>query len=317
MRLIFLGFIVAAGAIVANACVTQLDRQIACGDGYTDALAGERCDPEDPDSFVDACGPGFPMGVADCDPQTCEIIATAEQCAFCGDGVVHHAAGEQCDGNVNGASCPAGGATSCTDTCQVDFSNCEKCGNGVLDEGEECDPRDTGGFTTGRPCAGGGGYDPLVSPHPNVLPYTSGTAVFCLPNCRFDRSGCGYCGNEEQNPATRVTLPPDIAESLPELCDGDDFDLQELSEAFPNVCSDPWLQPNVGCDNKTCRGYEARTGGDCCYSKGAPCPSVDSTIRCCFEFAHPEVEQSCLPKIAPTGDSGGGDGGSGDPVVCR
>lgn len=87
--------------------------------------------------------------------------------------------GEECDGtNLDGATCEsrgyAGGQLACTDRCTFDESDCDTCGNGVVDGKEECD----GNSLDGASCQSQG--------------YDQGS-LRCTPDCRFDVSECGNC----------------------------------------------------------------------------------------------------------------------------
>lgn len=240
-------WLVALGiGFAVSACLVEPDHVLACGDGYVDALVGEECDPNDPRSFEDAClETSRRFGVGGCDPDTCEIVDTAEQCAFCGDGIIDAAAGEECDGSNIGAACKAGGEPTCTPLCTIDLESCEQCGDGEPDPDEECDPGATaGGLVAAYPCAG-------MLPRDVEKPYTSGTAVLCLDECMYDRSGCGYCGDGVQDPPLPNAFHNDD-KSDPELCDGDDFDLPALADEDP-TCAEPDAQPIVTC-NADCRG---------------------------------------------------------------
>ena len=81
MRAFAFALAVSVGVVVGNACLLDLDHQIACGDKYVDEAAGEECDPGDPDSFKNACADVRPAGSGACDPEDCTIIKTVEQCA--------------------------------------------------------------------------------------------------------------------------------------------------------------------------------------------------------------------------------------------
>jgi hypothetical protein len=175
-----------ATAAAAHACTLELEPRMSCGDGFKDELAGEECDPGDPSSFENACAQTqLRWGVADCDPETCLIIDTREQCCWCGDGYVSPECGEECDGdNLDGKRCDGGtDALQCND-CKLDSSQCPVCGNGHLDPGEECDAPD---MFLGiiKPCAS----IPAPEGYP---PYTCGDTSACTL-CRFDRTSCGWC----------------------------------------------------------------------------------------------------------------------------
>ena len=74
----------------------------------------------------------------------CELGTTTNTC---GNGV--RDGWEDCDGTDLGATTCAGlgltGTLACTPDCRLDFSTCAiapgpaRCGNGVLEEGEQCD----------------------------------------------------------------------------------------------------------------------------------------------------------------------------------
>lgn len=312
---LLLAFTVAG--LVGNACLIDLTHTRACGDGTTDHLAGEECDPADPDSYIEACvGTNRPSGVAACDPVECTIINDEAQCAYCGDGIIDSAAGEECDGNNIGTPCWGEGQPTCTSECKLDVSTCDSCGNGVVDPGEECDEVSHGGdIVTPRPCAGANfgqpdQIDPLRSPYQS-LPYTSGSAVRCLDNCTFDRTSCGYCGNANQDGPLRVSIF-DASVSLAEVCDGDDFDDTFLDEMYP-FCSQEGVRANVEC-RADCLGVTPRDGPPCCLPKGEACPEDGAQVRCCYEYAHPN-EDACLPVLLPPG--GVGESGGVDADVCR
>lgn len=72
----------------------------------------------------------------------------------CGNGVVEDE--EECDGaSLGGATCESlghpRGSLRCTETCSFDVSGCiapkEECGNGIAEEGEECDGMDVRGMS--------------------------------------------------------------------------------------------------------------------------------------------------------------------------
>jgi hypothetical protein len=100
-------------------------------------------------------------------------------CAVCGNGEIE--AGESCDGaNVGGETCTSlglGAGTAACDplTCHFDTSGCEvgapRCGNGVIEPGEDCDGVELADLDCGGLGFGAG-------------------ELRCAPTCRFDTSAC-------------------------------------------------------------------------------------------------------------------------------
>lgn len=309
------------------ACLLRLDNEIACGDGFVDQRAGEQCEPSIPSSFEDACdGPG----IAACDPVTCQVIDDRDQCAICGDGFVDE--GEECDGDTfNGNACPGGGgALQCNSDCKLDFSQCDSCGNGVIDEGEECDDGNGGGFATERPCAGSvdDKIPPLSSP---TKPFASGTTSVCGEDCRWDRTGCGFCGDGIRDDSTPVQGGDS---SPPEWCDGEKFDDTRLASEFGVLCQDnPESRPAVTC-GADCQSFVEVDNG-CCLRANANCPELglgdpsgpgdggsassgdtddggggESTtgdeppaLPCCWAVAHPEDDDPCYTSFEADGSA--------------
>jgi cysteine-rich repeat protein len=158
-----------------------------CGDGYVGP--GEACDDgNDSDEDlcttlceVASCGDGAVQASEECDDgmDNAEDGACLPSCveATCGDQFVH-AGVESCDGNNIGEnSCVSEGFDSgvllCADDCaDFDTSNCNLCGNGVLEPGEACDGSDFGGAT----CA-------------SVDPAYRGP-LFCFTDCIIDSAYC-------------------------------------------------------------------------------------------------------------------------------
>lgn len=275
---------VLVGFVLGSACVLPLDDDIACGDGYVDLDAGEQCDPAVSSSYIHACaGTSRPDGDAACDPSTCTIINTKAQCAVCGDGFVDD--GEQCDGdNLNGDLCPGGvGALRCNDECQLDYTYCKRCGNSVLDPGEECDPNtDPTDLVLSKPLC-----SELESPYVGK-PYTSGQPSTCRDDCRWDRAGCGYCGNgriEDEGFVVDFEGTP----AIPELCDGDLFDPVAREELTSASCpSNADLRPLVTACATDCQDFVFEPQA-CCIKKGGLCPEDDDPVRCCYELENPGV----------------------------
>lgn len=118
----------------------------------------------------------------------------------CGNDLLE--SGEECDKTrLGGTTCADlgfdRGDLACDDDCHFDTSGCENlpdpCGNGRIDEDEDCDGQELGGAT-------------CVS-----LGYAGGE-LGCSDDCSFDLSGC------EPVPCGDGVVGPD------EDCDGDDLD---------------------------------------------------------------------------------------------
>jgi hypothetical protein len=303
MRFAGLSIAIALGMAAAAACSLELDRAIACGDGYVDVLAGEACDPLVESSYVNACleHPTKHEGVGGCHPRTCQLDFS--QCALCGDG--RRDPGEECDGeDFGGERCPVDqDGLRCTSDCKIDDSACPTCGNGELDEGEECDfAMNVGGLVMPRPCAGTDDYPALEPPNP-LLRYTYGDTRRCSEQCRFDRTGCSFCGNRQIDPERLVDVNPDRY-SAEERCDGDIFDHEDLKARYGTACYDMEgveLRPNVSCSND-CLEYVEHTADNppCCVQKGQPCPAPTDFNQCCHSYAHPD-EEACETQFIDMG----------------
>lgn len=171
-----------------------------CGDAIIDP--GEQCDIEGPVfGLIDECTDftGFTGGLLKCSDECFLDTSKCEKPPSCGNGVLDP--GEQCDkngpvlGEINDCkdySEFSGGIIKCTNVCQLDTSGCTpaaKCGNGVIDVGEECDGDDLGPVSEN--CA---------DYHPALFTYGK---IRCK-DCYLDTLECegvpGECGDAVLNP---------------------------------------------------------------------------------------------------------------------
>jgi hypothetical protein len=129
-----------------------------CGDGKINPSAGEQCDGDSLPSDaprnsscnalckLEFCGDGVISGGLgeECDGKNLPPNASKQsQCnaecklEYCGDGVVNASLGEQCDGE----SLPPYALTNgkCDKFCRLHTEASPMCGNGNVDDGEECD----------------------------------------------------------------------------------------------------------------------------------------------------------------------------------
>lgn len=304
-----MGFVWGAG----TGCVVSVDPTMACGDGYVDREAGEECDPQDPArEFESACENTIrPLGTAACDPDTCQIDHTPEQCAICGDGQIDRGHGEECDEIVpQGELCGDGSdRVTCTHDCRLDYDACPTCGNGKVDPPlEECDPYDPAGdITQTLYCS------EIPSGYPK--PFSYGVILSCLADCEYDRSPCSFCGDGQlDGPTTpRSGAGPRM---LGEKCDGDRADPGALLSYCRERCAHSELSPvvldcNFDCA-ENCLGFEDVPDEelDCCVPSGGQCPSQEGDFKCCSELEPGNDDPDHMPCV-PQWD------GSEETWVCR
>jgi len=183
-----------------------------CGDGIRQAEYGEICDGGDVGG--QSCeSRGFGSGVLACTAGCLQFDTSG--CSYsptCGNGSVEPADGELCDGaDLGGKTCQSlpngfyGGPLQCgADCASYDTSQCERCGDGVIqEEHEQCD----GAELAGASCAS--------------LEMGTG-ALACTSECLFDTTGCTnppVCGDGVRN-------------SFTEVCDGTQFAPGENCEKY-------------------------------------------------------------------------------------
>ena len=167
---------------------------VKCGNGVLDD--GEACDGSllNGKSCVDVVGFGS-TGMPGCNSQCTALTkGTCTPAVTCGNGRLD--AGETCDMNIlNGATCASvrgsgsTGTLRCNNTCDgFDLTYCSApvtCGNGVLDDGEECDG------TKYAKASGCNKHNPSV--------WQSGE-LSCNSDCTVNTNACkAYCGNGSVN----------------------------------------------------------------------------------------------------------------------
>ena len=114
------------GVGTSTSCLLEFERGLSCGDGWIDP-AFEECDPRDPEQrYLSACRDQGWVRDGACDPETCELLDSEEDCNYCGDGVA--GSDEECDGtDLKGATCAAGtGLLLCNANCKLDHSECPR-----------------------------------------------------------------------------------------------------------------------------------------------------------------------------------------------
>jgi alpha-tubulin suppressor-like RCC1 family protein len=158
-----------------NTCNFDLSECTECGDGSLDP--GEECEPGQFGS--NTCDTlGYYGGALSCNVGSCTFnLGQCEGFGQCGDNIIQATYGEECEGaDLNGMSCsnlPAshmtygGGPLVCGNACLFDLSNCERCGDGIINGGEVCDGTDIGDNS----CITGGN-------------------VTCIENCLLSSSNC-------------------------------------------------------------------------------------------------------------------------------
>jgi cysteine-rich repeat protein len=178
-----------------DAACTSTCQVNVCGDHHV--LAG-----------IEACDSGG-VDARDCDPDCTAPV--------CGDGHKNEQAGEACDeGNLNGKANPTG----CNQFCQF-----KKCGDGILDPGEECD-------------AGNG---------------TKQNSAACDDNCTFAKCGDGF-----PNPVAGEACDdgPDNGKSTSA------HHCNQFCQTF--ACGNGILEPGEQCDDGTVGGVNQNHAGARC-----------------------------------------------------
>ncbi|MBL9015037.1 MAG: DUF4215 domain-containing protein [Myxococcales bacterium] len=263
----------------ANTCKIQ-----RCGNGIIDPTKGEQCDNDvSPVGMQPIAGDG-------CN-QNCQI-------EFCGDGFVNDRGHEQCDGNGNGmggetSNCnvnctsptcgdaivnrsfiPPGGvvqeqcdppnpANGCSALCRF-----ERCGNSVVDPGEECDvgAADTSAcYGSSHPTLGClqklCGNKRLDPPDGSVEKCDPPNGVDCDANCQIiPICGDGFLQAGE-------TCDPKHSGSTTSTCDGD-CTPRACGDGFVNTFAGEQCDPNTGTTGVagTAMGPSATCNSDCTIS---------------------------------------------------
>ncbi len=242
-----------------------------CGNSIIDA--GETCDGANFNGKT--CNDYVPntMGTLSCS-STCNVVTTGCTPVVdekCGNGVKDE--GEDCDASVEGAAAYmcvdhdstkySGGVMACN-ACKWDASSCteivvdEKCGNGALDEGEDCEE----GIEITATCSDVKGEG-----------YWMGS-LSCSSSCKFVDTGCipttgPDCGNgfkdenEECDESADDYAPISCVEHDSSKysegsvsCKGCKWDVSECTEITVDTCGNGKLDEGEDCDD-TVEGYTA------------------------------------------------------------
>ena len=237
-----------------------------------------------------------------------------------------------------GVGCPAGtaGFVTCASDCTIDYGGCEltasRCGNGVLEPGEECDPGirciEDADCPAARPvCATELGECMVATPlgepalacqyyevtawnHGKDQPsYRRGEVGSCTLDCVFDREACNFCGDGQLDSAYGDLGWPDIEYDQPaEICDGEADPIALSQYCFDRCGLTPSTEILLGCSypgcDDDCQGIEPTIdtpGSDpgCCVVGGAPCIEGEGALGlpCCYWLDNEDVAGMCVDVV--------------------
>lgn len=216
-----------------------------CGNGIQEGK--EVCDGNDLAGL--SCETiGFSDGELRCAKDCRSFIS--DDCSRCGNGV--REGKEDCDGDdLQEKSCSdlfpgASGTLACSPKCRFDTQKCEghSCGNGMVDNGEQCD------------C----GKDPeckaeqLAAQSCQSLGFMGGTlACRSSTTCEFDTSACHKCGDGKIDPG--------------ESCDGKNLNSQSCASLM-------WKGGKLACTS------DCNFDTSACHNNGAKGSKGKWLIRC-------------------------------------
>lgn len=253
-----------------SSCVIRTTPK-TCGNGKIDA--DELCDGSLFWDNADDCAEfGNLTGKTTC-TNDCQISTASCKPNVCGDGILGD--DEWCDRDIFAegyTSCAdvgnySGGSLKCTDKCEIDESGCiARCGNGILDKDEFCDPK-------------GPIFDKDADTCNDWIPGTVGT-LSCTKTCTVDYSQCqakptAYCGdgivntaNEECDDTAFVANVTTCAGYSNQFVSGNlkcTKDCKyDFSDCHAPSCGDKILDANEECDGsnfmygiKTCVDYSS------------------------------------------------------------
>jgi cysteine-rich repeat protein len=295
-----------------------------CDDGSNNGKLGDTCDSV---CQTVRCGNGIVEQGEQCDSSgtdTAQCNGSACTFAICGDGLKNAAAGEACDDGIKNGTV----GDPCDSQCQL-----VTCGNGILEQGEQCDGSAFEGNATCASLGDGGGtlkctgckFDTsactpvcgdnkiedgeecdgskLGSGTCTSLGYDGGT-LSCGSNCQYNVSAC-----------ISQVCPNGKAEGT-EQCDGSDFrGLTCSSLGFDGDANSELLCGATTCllDTSMCNDCkdgvkdDGETGSDC----GGPCVATCSTGEGC------NTGSDCTSTFCISGECGCGSNADCAPEYCN
>jgi cysteine-rich repeat protein len=273
-------------------CSADCKSKQTCGNGVVDV--GEQCDPGPDTSNPCGANTACPTETAACN-RDCTV-------AFCGDGKVNHARGEQCDDGVETAHCNA----NCT---------LAACGDGILNlvAGEQCDAGNNTMNPNACTATCSTTTDCLSKTCTNDSCTIGCTSTADISNCNGNGAGMASChtsacGDGHVNTAAGETCDPPGANGADTTsCNGKNAGAVSCHGA---VCGDGYVNTAAGEECDTLGGGDTQT----CNGKNAGAVACKLS-HCGDGYTNAIAGETC--DTAGGADTSGCNGKTAGAVACK